>query len=204
MNINTQAIVDGMINIINSKGLNLLQTYPDDLLKHDRACLEQAAYPKTKIAWMVGHTHTHIFPLGIHEEMNEGVTWVTNLCNDDCFFMIIIDQNGKAIFKEQTRADFEGLARTKIPFAKSHPGDAYWLTENGCNIGHINVVIEGGFAERKGKATITPVQGISSYQKFVLQTWANYEINQRSGSLFTPREVEWAHAMRDDDQLKVA
>jgi len=91
----TQMIINAMKTQINKYGLELLTgPYKNDLLVHDRAMLERYALPGFKIAWMVGVSHTHLFPLGINQEENDCVTYVTNLSSNDRFFVIDISQSG--------------------------------------------------------------------------------------------------------------
>ena len=76
-----QAIIEAMKQEIAKYKLEVLQHYPKDL-EIDMATLERFAHPGMKIAWMVGDSHTHIAPLGVHQKLNEIPTYLTRLANN--------------------------------------------------------------------------------------------------------------------------
>ena len=112
-----ERIIEAAKAEIEKYALELLQRYPDDLLVHDRSALEIYAVGGARIGWMVGHSHTHLVPLGIHPGTNQEVTYLTNLANDDRFYEIVISSSGENFtMKEITREDFAGLARTPVRY----------------------------------------------------------------------------------------
>lgn len=112
-----ETILTEMQSIVAKHGLNLMQTYPNDLLVHDRRMLEHFACNGASIAWMVGHCHTHIVNLGLHPDENEMVRYLTNLSSEDLFYLVKIFA-GDVAFKEVDRKGFSELATTPAQYIK--------------------------------------------------------------------------------------
>jgi hypothetical protein len=185
-------IVDHLVRLVTDYGLELLQRYPNDLLVIDRVLLEAAAYPGAKIAWMVGHSHTHLFPLGIHPEKNQSVTWVTNFGNDDRFFVIDVRHGGLFSVKELDRKKFESLQHTPLLYSpEGNDQSSFWLLKHGRRIGFVSIELHGGMAERAAKVNITPVAGLGEQDRHVLELWGDIAASRTAHSLFTPRQTVW-------------
>lgn len=188
-------IVNRLVEIVREGKLEILERYPDDLLKHDRAILEASAYPGMQIAWMVGHCHTHMFPLGLHPEKNEGVTWVTNQAKDDRFFVIKIRSAGAFSVQELDRKQFAALQHTPMLYAPESLGGEGWLTKHGQRVGHVATQWEPSQVGRQVAVELTPVDGCSELDRFVLEMWGDKAASTRAHSLFTPRRYVWQPAV---------
>lgn len=185
-------IVDLLLGVIIDGGFELLQRYPKDLLVHDRAMLEAAAFPGAKIAWMCGHSHTHMYPLGLHPLSNEGVTWVTNMADDDRFFLIKVGHGEQFSLTEMNRKNFEALQHTPIVFKpEGQSVTDFWLTKHGKRIGYISTESTVGKNDRLIVVHLTPVAGITEHEKYVLELWGCNAASKKAGSLLTPRTFQW-------------
>lgn len=193
-------IIDHLAGIVEKYQLELLQRHPKDLLVHDRDLLEACAYPGMQIAWMVGHCHTHMFPLGLHPEQNIGVTWVTNWGNDDRFFVIEVLTAGDFSVKELDRKQFEALQHTPLQYVAEDPWCTtnFWLLKHGQQIGHVATDWEVAEAGRRVVVKLTPVAGCSELDRFALKLWGAKEASTKAHSLFTPRRYEWNPAVERD------
>ena len=109
-----QKILTAMHSVIEKFELEVMLNFPDDLLVHDRNILKRIAVPGAKIAWMVGHTHTHMVALGFNSEENINVEYLTKPCNDDRFFLISIGRNDSFKMEEVSRTEFAKLSNTKF------------------------------------------------------------------------------------------
>lgn len=186
-----QSILNALQAAIEKYGLKLLQRYPDDLLVYDKGMLERFAVPGAKIAWMVGHSHTHLVPLGLHPKENKNVTYMTNLGNDDKFFELNI-RNGSFSMNETKRENFSALSHTEVPFDRKGDASNFWLYRQTRKIGHIALESVGNYQERIIKAVITPVDGIASLERAALEMWCTHAIVEKAGTLFVHSEVSWA------------
>ncbi len=190
------SIIQTMLLFINKHGLKLMETYPDDLLVHDKAFLEQMASPGAHIAWMVGDRHSHIVPLGFERENNELVHAFTNLANNDRFFSIKINTGDRVAFTELSRDEFKELAKTPVQYSMSC-GDTsdFNLMRSGNMLGHIKVENTGSFQEPIMKCTVTPMEGISLLDRSALEFWAGHAITKTAGTLFVKSKIFWNEAI---------
>jgi hypothetical protein len=172
--------------------LEVLQRYPDDLLVHDRSLLERLAVPGARIAWMVGHCHTHLVALGFHPEENMHVTYLTNLANEDRFFVLSIGHSNRIQMKELDRQAFSGLSSTSVPYQRKGDASNFWLMRNNVKVGHVSLVKLGNWQDRIIKATLTPMAGISAHERAALEVWAGYAVTELTGSLFVRSVLNWA------------
>jgi len=201
-NILVDSIIQTMLLFINKHGLKLMETYPNDVLVHDRAFLEQMASPGAHIAWMVGDRHSHIVPLGFERENNGLVYAFTNLANDDRFFSIKINMNDRVAFKELSRNEFKELAKTPVQYSMSCSDTSdFNLMRSGNILGHINVERVGSFQESIMKCTVTPMEGISLLDRSALEFWADHAITKTAGTLFVKSKIFWSE---DIPQRKLA
>lgn len=186
-----QAIIEAMKQEIAKYKLEVLQHYPKDL-EIDMATLERFAHPGMKIAWMVGDSHTHIAPLGVHQKLNEIPTYLTRLANNDRFYVLSIG-HGPAQFtlKEITRNEFSALVYTTIPYKSVGPVEAFWLYRNNARVGTCVLTREGTYEKPVYKISLTPMGGISQIDREALKEWGQQAVTSKSGSLFSYSQVEW-------------
>lgn len=186
-----QAIIAAMKAEVAKYGLELLQRYPRDL-EVDREMLERFCSPGMKFAWMVGDSHTHSAPLGIHMTLNELPTYVTNLCNNDRFYVLTIGrQPGKFELKEIERAEFRALVHTPIPYKAVGATDAFWLYRNDSRVGTCTVKREGTYAKPSWKIELTPMVGISAVDREALAEWGARAVIKSAGTLIVHWSIDW-------------
>lgn len=179
---------------INECGLEVLTRYPADLYKHDRAMLEKHAQHGSKLAWMVGHCHTHFCVLGVHPDENVGVTYLTNLASEDRFFVIHVGMDS-ARLTEVDRKAFSALATTPIIYRSEGSASDYWLFRKDQRVGHIALEAVGGWQDRSYQVSITPVAGATVADRSALELWASKSVAKVSGSLFTRFTIMWQPEM---------
>ncbi len=155
-----QSILNGMCAAITKYGLEVLQRYPDDLLIHDKSMLERFAVSGATIAWMVGHSHTHLVAVGFHPAENLNVTYLTNLANEDRFFILSIGRGNGFSMIETDRINFAALNNTPVPYQRKGDATNFWLFHHSVKVGHVAIEQLGSWQNRKSIATITPVTGI--------------------------------------------
>lgn len=185
------SIMDAMQDAIRKYGLELLERYPNDLLVHDKATLETFAVPGAKIAWMIGHSHTHIVTLGLHADENKTVTYLTNMGNDDRFYVIKVHP-GRFTMGEVNREQFAAMESTQVPYTRRGSVENFWLVRGKDRMGHIALQNIGSLHERKVSATITPVAGIGALDRSALEMWAGKAIVEMAHTLFVQQELIWA------------
>jgi hypothetical protein len=171
--------------------LEVLQRYPDDLLVHDKSMLERIAVPGATIAWMVGHSHTHLVAMGLHSVENLNVTYLTNLASEDKFFVLNIGQGHSIKMSEIDRQQFAALSNTSVPYERRGDSSNFWLYRQRSKLGHVAIEQIGPWQDRKCVATITPVTGISAHERAALAVWCSYAITELTGTLFARREIGW-------------
>lgn len=190
-----QTILNAMQQVILKHGLELLQRYPDDLLVHDKAVLDRTVVPGAKIAWMVGHCHTHIVPLGLHPKENLNVEYLTNMASEDRFFVLNIGQGEKFSMADVDRKAFAALSNTAVPYERQGPASDFWLHRQKNKIGYVALKNVGTLNEAKVAATITPVVGISGIDRAALELWCQHAIVEMARTLFVRSEVTWAEPL---------
>lgn len=191
-----EATINRMCGLIMKHGLKLLETYPNDLLVIDRGVLERAAHPGASIAWMVGDMHTHTYPLGIHRELNRGVTYVTNLCNSDRFFRIDFGATpGSMRFTELDRAAFAALANAPVPYRTEGELLEFDLYNGLRMVGSCKITCTDRIARRYSVA-ITPVADITAIDRCALYEWSGEAVCNH-GTLFAKWELTWNDAVTE-------
>lgn len=186
-----QEIIAAMMQEIAKYKLEVLQRYPIDM-EVDKERLEKFAHPGVSIAWMVGDCHTHMAPLGIHQELNEYPKYLINLANNDRFYLLTIG-TGQANFtlKEIARTDFPMLATTPIAYRRLGKDDAFWLYKNDSRVGSCVITREGTYENPLYKVALTPMSGISKLDKVSLLEWGQQAVAGICGSLLHHSHVEW-------------
>ena len=192
-----QSILDAMQAVISKYGLEVMQRYPNDLLIHDKAMLERMAVPDATIAWMVGHSHTHLVSIGVHPVENLNVTYLTNLANEDRFFVLNIGHGSRFNMNEVDRNRFAALSNTPVPYQRKGGASNFWLYRQNVKIGYVAIEQVGSWQEPKAKATITPMSGISEHGRAALGIWCSYAITEIAGTLFIRSEVSWAEPIKE-------
>lgn len=195
-----QAIIEAVKQELAKYSLELLQRYPKDL-DIDMAMLERFAHPGMKIAWCLGDSHTHAAPLGVHQKLNELPTYVTNLANNDRFYVLTIGHGAEQFtLKEVDRKDFAALVHTPIPYKMVGPVDSFWLYRKESRVGTCIVTREGTFEKPVYKVALTPMAGISKLDRQALEEWGQQAVVKKAGSLFARSQVEW----QDEIKLQLA
>jgi len=195
-----QAINEAFKNEISKYNLELLQRHPRDL-DIDMAMLERFAAPGLKYAWMVGDSHTHAAPLGIHQTLNELPTYVTRLANNDRFYLLSIGHGPEQFtLKEVDRVAFAALVNTPIPYKMVGSSDSFWLYRNDARVGTCIVTREGTYEKPTYKAALMPMAGISKLDRAALEEWGLQAVVKKAGSLFAHSRVEW----QDEIKLQLA
>jgi len=190
------SLIVSMQDVIAKHNLELMKTYPNDLLVHDRAFLIEMAVPGALIGWVVGDTHTHMVNLGVSQEENEMVYCLTRLSNRDRFYSIKIESGFKAAFKEYSRESFDTLASTKIDYSMSvRDFSDFSLLRHGNLIGHISVDTEGPYQDRVVVSHVIPHEGITARDKTALSHWSTVASNKIAGTLFGKRRVTWSEPL---------
>lgn len=185
-----QSILHAMQAEIESHGLELMSRYPDDLVVHDKAQLLNIAVPGATIAWMVGHSHTHMIPIGIHKKQSELVGCFINLANDDLFYTITI-KNNKFKMVKVDREEFADLKTKNHPYEKEGGISSFWLMNGKNHVGFININHVGTIQKKKVLATINPCRGISDLDYVALNVWCTQSIIEFANTLFIESEIVW-------------
>ncbi len=194
-----QAILQRMQAVITKYQLEVLERYPDDLLVHDKAMLERFAVPEAQIAWMVGHSHTHLVALGFHPIENLNVGYLTHLANEDRFFILNMGRAHRFKLSEVDRTQFAALSGTLVSYERRGSSSNFYLYRDRAKLGHVAIEQVGTWQSRKIKAVITPLRGISEHAHAALGIWCSYAVTELTGTLFVESEVNWATAI-DSDQ----
>lgn len=191
-----EELLQAMRQQIEKHGLELMSRYPNDLLVHDRFVLERMSAPGAIIAWMVGHCHTHIVPLGLHPQENDTVTYLTNLAEEDRFYRIRIQEKGFTL-TEVGRDAFGKLNATAVPYHREGVTGNFWLLRGKERLGHVRVDRAGGIQDLTYRVEITPVAGISRLDRSALEHWAGRAQVEAAHSLFVRGEILWAEPVRE-------
>lgn len=187
-------IIEAMKVAIFSHSLDLLNTYPGDLLVHDRASLMTGAAEGATIAWVVGHSHTHLVHLGFNRKQNESVGYLTNLGSDDRFYVLKIGRDEKLTLREVERTAFAALSTTPILYERKGDVSAFWLYRGSSKLGYVALTRVGN--PLQVAATITPVDGLSDHAKAALLIWCEQACVEMAHSLFVHTEVTWADPIK--------
>jgi hypothetical protein len=186
------AIIEALKQEIRSRNLELLDRHAKDLVVHDRAMFDKFVAPCARFAWMVGHSHTHSAPLGVHSKLNELPTFVTNLANEDVFFTITVGRSAeKFSIEEVSRKQFPELAKTPIPFKRIGLAGAFWLYKGAARIGSCTIQAEGPYQARIHNVRLSAMAGVSPFERAVLEEWARQAVVEMAGTLFARSNVLW-------------
>jgi hypothetical protein len=181
-----------MLQEIEKHNLELMARYPNDLLVHDRRVLEMAASPGARLAWVVGHSHTHLVFLGVHPKENEMVTYLTNLCSSDHFYVLTVDPSGCRL-KEVSREDFRSLHRTPVPYTRKGTAESFTLYRKDEVVGHVVVRKVGNPIENRFDIEVVKVSDRKSDDS-ALHIWAEKAVVEVGHSLFVKYEMHWSQA----------
>lgn len=187
-----ESVLNAMRRFIAKYKLEVMQRYRDDLLVHDRAMLERLAVPGARIAWMVGHCHTHMVALGFHPDENLHVQYLTNLANEDRFYVLNIGNGDRIQMQELDHQAFAGLSSTAVPYQRKGDASNFWLMRNNAKVGHVALEQTGHWQDRQITATLTPMAGISAHEIAALEIWAGYAVTELAGTLFIRSKLNWA------------
>lgn len=184
-------VIAAMLAIIKQHGLRLMETYPNDLLVHDRAVLERIAVKGGCAAWVVGDTHTHIVELGMTREENQKVTYLTNQSSNDRFYRIDFGfgLNGMT-FTELDRKKFEALKDTPVRYEPSSYGLDFTLRKSGENsVGRVSITCLDAI-KHQYEVDLMPSANASRLDRAALYAWASERITGH-GTLFASWNVRW-------------
>lgn len=186
-----QTIIEAMKHEIAKYNLELLQRHAKDLYI-DMAMLERFASPGLRYAWMVGDSHTHSAPLGVHKQLNELPTYVTRLANNDRFYLLSVgNAPGQFTLQEMNRVAFAALVDTPIAYKMVGTNDSFWLFRNESRVGSCIVVREGTYEKPVYKIALRPMANISKLDRAALQEWGQQAVVTKAGSLFVHMQVQW-------------
>lgn len=189
-----QAILQFMVEQINKHGLQILQNYPDDVYKHDLNYLKDFAVPGMQFGWVVGHTHTHIVALGLHQVQNELVHAFTNLSSSDRFYHLVIGKDSTFTAKELSRDAFSSLSSVKIQYhAEGECDESFILKRGDSRIALCQTRISGSvFTERVklGKYKALTSLPLPQEDEVAVKLWIATKLNHLAGSLFGRTEIE--------------
>lgn len=186
-----EAAMKLMLAEIQRHGLEVIQRYPNDVLVLDRAVLEQYAHPGSTVAWMVGDTHSHIVPLGIHPLLNKLVTYLTNLASNDRFYALEFSRSGQFGIKPIDRKVFAELSQAAIPYTTKGTPTNFSLYREASRLGHCMLTDEGTCAAPLVLVTITPRHDIRPIDKAALEEWARQAVTKHTGTLFAKSKFHW-------------
>ena len=186
-----EAAIQLMLAEIERHGLQVIQRYPDDVLVHDRAVLEQFGHPGSTVAWMVGDLHSHIVPLGIHPLLNKTVTYLTDMASNDRFYTLEFSRSGTVVIKPIDRKVFAELSRASVPYTTKGTTTNFSLYRGTSRLGHCMLTDEGTCAAPLMLVTITPRHDIQLIDKSALEEWARQGVTQHTGSLFAKSKLHW-------------
>lgn len=186
-----EAAIQLMLAEIERHGLQVIQRYPDDVLVHDRAVLEQFGHPGSTVAWMVGDLHSHIVPLGIHPLLNKTVTYLTDMASNDRFYLLEFSRSGAVVIKPIDRKVFAELSRAAIPYTTKGTPTNFSLYREASRLGHCMLADEGTCAAPLMLVTITPRHDIQPIDKAALEEWARQGVTQHTGTLFAKSKLHW-------------
>lgn len=187
-----EAMLASMIRTVKTKGLDLMETYPNDLLVHAKNYLIEYAVPGAQFGWCVGHVHSHLLILGIDKDLNELAAGITNLGTADRFYLIKINSWDSFDFIEKDKRSFADMANTPIRYKKVGQNDDFYLMIGEKRIGHVHVDLTGAFEESLYKVTCTPATGISEIDRNALLLAARRAHMFVDGNLFIKAVVEVA------------
>ncbi|MCU6502000.1 hypothetical protein LPN04_29830 [Rugamonas sp. A1-17] len=182
-------IMKQMTSIIKSNNYRVQELYPRDL-QHDRVILERCATVGALIAWAVGDSHTHMVVLGLEPQQNEMVSCFTNLNSGDKFYLIQIAADGP-IFTERTRAQFESLSNTPIPYTRIGHDHEFIIQKHGARIAQCVITRTGTYENTIWDTQITTTLTLSKLDRAALEYWCHRAVATSTGSLFFKSEVTW-------------
>lgn len=193
----TDRLIAAMISLVHSHGFQLMETYPNDLLIHDRNVLEKYEGHSGILGWCLGDTHTHICTLGIHPNENEAVSHLLNLGSKDLFYKIVL--NGSEDFKivEQTPEQFKNLMHIPIPYTCFGSELSFHCSYKEAPIVQCIIEIKGSFRDRMYVAHLKALKPLSIVEKMAAEYFAYHAIRTHSGTIFFKAESHWENFLSD-------
>jgi hypothetical protein len=195
-------ILAKMKDIVDANQFKVYSFYPKDALIDEQIvlALENSV---CSFGWVVGNTHTHLTVLGIHEDMNERVTYFLNLASSDKFYVFNLRANNQFDFKEVTRDEFASLQNTQIQYSSSFQSTALcWYKDSACfslkknqlEIAKIAIVDKFVDHNRKFEVKIHPMSKmLSSVDVYAATNWAQNVCIKTARSFFVPVDIELIH-----------
>lgn len=186
---NAAKIYAAMLKQIAKHQFQVVQRYPRDL-ECDYRKLCAVAHPGAQIAWVVGHSHTHLVVLGLEAEQNELVESLVTLSSTDRYYLIKVGASEVSI-TERTRADFAQLVSTKIPYTSSGGNYAFTIRKEGHPLVDCAMERTGTYDRVLYKVKISQRTQITPLDRVAIEYWCHRAVATCSGSLFTKRDLMW-------------
>lgn len=186
------AIINAMLSLVDKHGLTLMKRYPRDLLVHDRAVLERIAVPGGSAAWLVGHSHTHLVPLGIHRESSALLGHLKGIIDrDDRFYRIDFGRGQEGFsFHEIDRDQFIAMQSRPIAYQRTGYGPDFKLYSGERYVGHCDIKCTDRRTHQY-EAHITPALDASKLDRAALYEWVGQEVVAHGGTLFSKWTNHW-------------
>lgn len=181
-----------MLEVIDQHGYEILSRYPKDL-EIDKAVLERTESKGAQIAWVIGHSHTHLVRIGLHKTENEVVKALVNMSSDDRFFLFTFGHDDFKC-KELQRDQFEQLARAPVQYQSKYESDTGFSLYKGedliaiCQteiLGNLqNQVKQGRYQIKAAFASALDVAAI--------EIWIERKLSNLTGSMFGKYDIQQA------------
>jgi len=183
-------IISMMKETIREHAFAVLDLYPDDI-EIDRMVLRRCAAEGAMIAWVVGHSHTHLTMLGLEPEQNEMITCFTNLSSTDRFYLIRVVK-GIVSFDEKSRDEFRNLAGTPIPYTRQGGNAEFIIRKLDTRLARCSITRAGSYEAPYYTVTITPLETLRALDRAAVELWCNRAVNlAASEGLFVTRTFVW-------------
>lgn len=198
------AIINAMLSLIDMHGLTLMKSYSKELLVYDRAVLERIAVPGGSAAWLVGHNHTNVVPMGIHKECSAMLGHMKSIIErDDRFYRIDIGEGQQGFsITEVDRDQFTAMQHRPIPYRRTGYGPDFKLYCGERYVGHCALSCTN-LRACQYEAHITPALSATKLDRAALYEWVSQEIVALSGTVFAKWTNHW-HETEAQAQLEPA
>lgn len=172
-----------LIDTIHKHDLSLLDRYPDDIFVSDNDLLNRFGADDFHLAWCVGHSHSHLYPVGMHPHLSELITNCLGLSSKDLFFEIVRKKNVVTI-QRLLPSDFALLSKAVIPFefkGQNLDGAIFWMSKP-----LVRFVAEVERTGAKVSATFNfhAQAQLTSWQKYACLYFARRSASRALGTLF--------------------
>lgn len=195
-------ILAKMKDIVEANQFKVYNLYSSDFVV-DEQIVHALENSVCSFGWVVGNAHTHLTVLGIHEDMNERVSYFLNLDSSDKFYVFNLRANNEFDFKEVTRDEFASLQKTPIEYSSSIQSTALsWYKDSACfslkknqlEIAKIAIAHKFVDDKRKFEVKIHPMSKmLSSLDVYAATNWAQNVCIKTARSFFVAVDIEVIH-----------